>query len=52
MMVILKAKFSSNSSRYPLIITLTLADVSDVTLGAIDLWLGIRTGAGNTATLA
>ena len=27
-------------------------DVTDVTLGENDLWLGTRTGAGGTATLA
>ena len=27
-------------------------DVTDATLGASDLWLGTRTGAGGTATLA
>ena len=27
-------------------------DVTDATLRASDLWLGIRTGAGGTATLA
>jgi hypothetical protein len=27
-------------------------DVTDATLGTSDLWLGTRTGAGGTATLA
>ena len=36
-----------------LIITLSLAtDVTDMTLGASGLWLGIRRGAAGTATLA
>ena len=35
------------------IITLSLAtDVTDVILGASDLWLGTRSGAGGTATIA
>ena len=35
------------------IIILTLAtDVTDTTLGTSGIWLGIRTGAGGTATLA
>ena len=28
-----------------------MTDVTDVALGASDLWLGTRTGAGGTATL-
>ena len=34
-------------------IALSLAtDVTEATLGASDLWLGTRTGAGGTATVA
>ena len=35
-----------------LIITLIISDRLDATLGASGLWLGTRTGAGGTATLA
>jgi len=40
----------------PMIISLSplslATDITDMTLGASSLWLGTRTGAGGTATLA
>ena len=47
------AKRSVQSSRYHLIVTLSLADrLTDVKLGATGLWLGTQTGVSGTATLA
>ena len=48
-------KYTGNLYTAPRIISLShlslATDVTDGTLGASDLWLGTRTGAGGTATL-
>ena len=47
------ARRSMHSPRDHFIIILSLAiEVTEVTLGASGLWLGTRTGAAGTATLA
>ena len=46
------ARSSLHSPQIISLLPLSLAtDVTDATLGASGLWLGIRTGAGGTATL-